>query len=123
MSLKVLVIDDDPMVTEIYNGILTAQGFEVFLANSGPKGLEAMQKLNPDVIVLDLMMPGMNGWEVCQQIRTFSQAPILMITAVVDPDGVMRALEAGADDYLIKPTPGEVIAARIRRLARRSATD
>jgi DNA-binding response OmpR family regulator len=123
VSTKVLVIDDDPTITQIYHDILTTEGFEVFLANSGPTGLEAAQKLKPDVIVLDLMMPGMNGWEVCRQIRTFSQAPILMITAVVDPDGVMRALEAGADDYLIKPVPLGVIATRIRRLARQSAID
>lgn len=118
--IQVLVIDDDPTITTLYQNILPPQGFDVLVANSGPEGVQAARKLQPDVIVLDLIMPGMTGWEVCREIRTFSQTPILVLSAVVDAGEETRALDAGADDYLVKPIPRGILAARLRRLAQQA---
>ena len=114
------MIDDDTRLTAIYSELLTLEGFEVSVANLGVKGIELARQFQPDVIMLDLMMPGMTGWEVCRKIRTFSDVPILMISAVVDSDGVMQALEEGANDYLVKPVPGGVLVSRLKRLARQA---
>ena len=105
MLPKLLVIDDDRAITDMFELTLPREGFEVFTANSGLEGVEAVRKFEPDVLVVDLMMPGMDGWQVCQEIRSFSQVPILILSAVVDSQKVARALDAGADDYLVKPAP------------------
>lgn len=113
---KVLIIDDDVLVTNMIKETLDPDSFEVFVANSGSEGIETTRQLKPDVIVLDLMMPGMSGWEVCRTIRTFSQVPILVLSAVIDSERVTRALDDGADDYLVKPVPTGMLASRIKRL-------
>ena len=113
---KVLAVDDDVIMTKMLDKILTANAFEVSTANNGLDAIEAVRRDVPDVIVLDLMMPDLNGWEVCREIRTFSQVPILVLSAVVDSEGVMRALEEGANDYLVKPVPVGVLISTLRRL-------
>ena len=120
MAISVLIIDDDPVLTTVLVDTLPAEGFDVSVAASGSEGVEQAQQGKPDVIVLDLMMPGMSGWQVCEQIRAFSQVPILVLTSLVDADGVELALEKGADDYLVKPVPHSALAARLRRLARQT---
>jgi DNA-binding response OmpR family regulator len=90
--------------------------FEVFTVNSGAEAIKATRDLNPNVIVLDLMMPGITGWEVCRTIRTFSQVPILVLSAVVDSEMVMQSLEEGANDYLVKPVPRGVLISHIKNL-------
>ena len=120
MLPKLLVIDNDRAVTEMLQFIMSHEGFEVFTANSGSEGIEAVRKLQPDVLVVDLMMPGMDGWQVCQEVRTFSQVPILVLSAVVDSQKVTRALDAGADDYLVKPAPEGALASRLKRLVRQA---
>lgn len=117
---KVLIIDDDYTLTEMLKLTMPQQGFEVLTANSGPEGIETASESQPDVIVLDLMMPDMDGWQVCRKIRSFSQVPILVVSAIVDAQQVMRALDEGADDYLVKPIVPGVLISRLKRLVRQA---
>jgi DNA-binding response OmpR family regulator len=120
MSTKVLVIDDDPLVTNFLRDSLSRISFEVFVAHTGPEGIKIIHQVQPDVVVLDLMMPGMSGWEACQAIRVFSQVPILVLSAVIDHELVMRALDYGADDYIVKPVATNVLASRLTRLTQQA---
>ena len=90
MATKLLIIDDNPGITDMLELILPPEGFDVTTTNNGPDGIEATKRLEPDVILLDLMMPGVDGWQVCREIRSFSQLPILILSAVVDSDEVAR---------------------------------
>jgi two-component system KDP operon response regulator KdpE len=81
-----------------------------------------IRELQPDLVVLDLMMPEMDGWEVCRSVRQFSQVPIIILSALNDPSMIASVLDAGADDYLTKPTPSRVLVAHINRLAKRNGT-
>lgn len=116
MLPKVLVIDDDPTITETFATVIPPLGFEVMVTNSGTEGIELARQWQPDVIMLDLMMPVMDGWQVCQQIRTFSRVPILILSAVIDTQRVIYALDQGADDYMVKPAPLGVLGARLKQL-------
>jgi two-component system response regulator MprA len=118
--IKVLVIDDDPILTNFLKESLGRSSFEVFVSNSGTEGIKIIHQIQPDVVVLDLMMPGMSGWEVCKAIRIFSQVPILVLSAVIDHELVMRALDNGADDYIVKPVATNVLVSRLRRLTQQS---
>ncbi len=120
---RVLVIDDDQAMTEMLRLVLEPNAFDVHEAHSGPEGIEAARQLKPEVIVLDLLMPGMDGWEVCEEIRTFSQVPILVLSAISKPGIIARALDAGADDYLLKPMPSNVLIAHLKKLARRARAE
>jgi len=120
---RILVIDDDQAMTEMLRLVLEPNAFEVHEAHSGPDGIEAARSLNPEVVVLDLLMPGMDGWEVCKEIRTFSQVPILVLSAISKPGIVARALDEGADDYLLKPMPSSVLIAHLKKLARRARAE
>ena len=120
MSIKVLVIDDDPAKTELLILLLRTRGFEVFTANSGEEGIKKVVELLPDILILDLMMSGVDGWEVCSKVRKFSTTPILVLSALDAPGMVASALDAGADDYLIKPVPSSVLMAHLHNLARRA---
>ncbi|MGB8212249.1 MAG: response regulator [Anaerolineales bacterium] len=117
------MIDDDPAMTELLTLFLRTHGLDAYMANSGEDGLRLMRKLSPDVIILDLMMPGMNGWQVCTEIRSFSNVPILILTALDNPGMVASTLDAGADDYLVKPVPSGVLIAHLNTLARRAVTE
>lgn len=119
MSTKILVIDDDVTLTDMVRVLLEANEYQVYTANSGTDGIEAARECQPDLIVLDLMMPDVDGWHVCRAIRSFSQVPILVLSAVIDTEGVMRVLEEGADEYLIKPVPVGVLVANVRQMAQR----
>jgi DNA-binding response OmpR family regulator len=116
MTTKILVIDDDTAVTDLLSVLLRSQGFEVLATNSSSDGLGYVREAEPDMIVLDLMMPEIDGWEVCRSVRTFSQVPIIVLSALNDPSMVASVLDAGADDYLTKPTPSRVLVAHINRL-------
>ena len=100
--------------------VLPPEGFEVTSVNSGSAGIAATQQLNPDVIVLDLMMPGVDGWQVCRKIRSFSQVPILILSAVIDSEQVNRALNEGANDYLVKPARLDELVAHMKKLVENS---
>ncbi len=99
--------------------LLKQHDFDVSTAHSGQVGIETARHLAPDIVIVDLMMPGVDGWEVCRTIRTFSQVPILVISAVTDSARVMRALDEGATDYLIKPVPPGLIIARLKKLVQK----
>jgi DNA-binding response OmpR family regulator len=116
--MKVLIIDDDPAMTEILKLLLAPFYYDVTAANTGQEGINLVKQQQPDIILLDLMMPEMNGWQVCKKIRKFSQIPIIILSALDNPGMVADALDAGADDYLIKPVPNRVLTARIEKLVR-----
>ena len=117
--LKVLVIDDDPAMTELLAMLLKTHSLDVYMANTGEEGINLSREISPDVIILDLMMPGMAGWQVCTQVRSFSNVPILILSALDNPGMVASALDDGADDYLVKPVPVGVLLAHINTLTRR----
>ena len=118
--MKILVIDDDPAMTDLLKLLLEPASSDILTANSGPDGILLAQTKTPDVIILDLMMPDMNGWQVCKAVREFSKVPILILSALDSPGLVAAALDAGADDYLIKPVPSNVLMAHIQNLVRRT---
>jgi DNA-binding response OmpR family regulator len=120
MTIKLLVIDDDVAVTDLLSLLLRSQGFEVSATNNSADGLSMIRELEPDLVVLDLMMPEMDGWEVCRSVRQFSQVPIIILSALNDPSMIASVLDAGADDYLTKPTPSRVLVAHINRLTKRN---
>ncbi len=119
-TMKILVIDDDPAMTDLLKLLLAPAAAEVIAANSGPDGIRLANDSKPDVITLDLMMPDINGWQVCKAIRKVSSIPILILSALDSPGLVAAALDAGADDYLIKPVPSSVLLAHIHKLVRRN---
>jgi DNA-binding response OmpR family regulator len=122
MTTKIFVIDDDSAVTDLLSVLLNTQGFNVWATNSSSEGLTQIREKAPDLVILDLMMPEMDGWEVCKAVRAFSDVPIIVLSALNDPSMVASVLDAGADDYLTKPTPSRVLVAHIKRLVDRKGT-
>ena len=118
---RVLLIEDDEAVREGLSLALTYQGHTVDAVRTGEEGLELLMSVAPDVVVLDLMLPGVDGFEVCRRIRASGDLPIIMLTARNDDIDVVAGLEAGADDYVAKPAQARVLEARIRAVLRRSA--
>lgn len=118
--MKVLVIDDDPSMTELLALLLRPITLEVITANTAPDGIMMAKDEAPDVVVLDLMMPDMDGYQVCSAIRTNSAVPILILSALDMPGMVSKALDAGADDYLIKPVTSGILIAHLNNLVRRA---
>ncbi|MGQ0601457.1 MAG: response regulator transcription factor [Anaerolineales bacterium] len=123
MSKTVLVIDDEPKIAEICRDYLTAAGFGVLAAGTGPQGLALARKDKPDLVVLDLMLPGMDGLDVCRELRRESNVPIIMLTARVEESDKLVGLELGADDYLTKPFSPRELVARVRAVLRRGAPE
>jgi len=121
VAKKILVIDDEPKIVEISRDYLKAAGFDVLEAQDGPSGLAAARSMHPDVIVLDLMLPGMDGYDVCRELRRESDVPIIMLTARVEESDKLIGLELGADDYITKPFSPRELVARVRTLLRRTA--
>lgn len=122
MSTQVLVVDDDPRITSLLRRALRFAGHTVRVAQDGPEALAMAEAAVPDLVILDVMLPGLDGLEVCRRLRAIADTPILMLTARDDvPDRVL-GLDAGADDYLVKPFALEELLARVRALLRR-ATD
>ncbi len=101
MRSRVLVVDDDPALAEMLTIVLRGEGFETAVVRDGAKALDAFRETHPDVILLDLMLPGMSGLEVCKEIRSESGIPIIMLTAKTDTVDVVLVLEAGADVYVM----------------------
>jgi DNA-binding response OmpR family regulator len=119
MAIDILLIDDDPDFSIMLRTLLRGKDFQVHTIYTGEGGIEACRQETPDVVILDLLMPGMDGWEVCEQIRNFSDVPIMILSALGAPASVARALDAGADDYLIKPIHASLLASRLNALVRR----
>ncbi|MDF3048593.1 MAG: two component transcriptional regulator, winged helix family [Pseudonocardia sp.] len=119
MKSRVLVVDDDPALAEMLTIVLRGEGFDTAVVGDGTRALPAVRDLRPDVVLLDLMLPGMNGIDVCRAIRTESGVPIVMLTAKSDTVDIVLGLESGADDYVVKPFKPKELVARIRARVRR----
>jgi len=115
----VLVVDDERNVTRLVRMYLTADGFHVETAANGEEAIEKARTARPDIVILDLMMPAMDGWEVCRRLRTHSDVPIIMLTARSDDVDKIVGLELGADDYLTKPFNPRELVARVKAVLRR----
>ena len=120
MKSRVLVVDDDPALAEMLTIVLRGEGFDTAVVGDGTRALPAVRDLRPDVVLLDLMLPGMNGIDVCRAIRTESGVPIVMLTAKTDTVDIVLGLESGADDYVVKPFKPKELVARIRARVRRT---
>lgn len=118
-----LVIDDDADMTEMLRLILEPNAFEVTVSHSGQEGIESAHSLNPEVVILDLSMSDMDSWQVCKEIRLFSQVPILMLSAISNPGIVANALDEGADDFILKPVTSSVLIAHLKRLVWRARAE
>ncbi|HSG87215.1 MAG TPA: response regulator transcription factor [Candidatus Limnocylindrales bacterium] len=118
-SRRVLVVDDEPPLVDLVRGYLVREGFEVLSAGDGIRALELLRTEPIDVVVLDVMLPGLDGIEVCRQLRTFSDAYVLMLTARGEEIDRVVGLTVGADDYLVKPFSPRELVARIKALLRR----
>lgn len=116
---KILVVDDEKSIVELIRGYLEREGFEVFAAFDGPAALECVRELAPELVVLDVMLPGLDGIEVCRQLRQFSDAYVLMLTARAEEVERIVGLTIGADDYLTKPFSPRELVARVRAMLRR----
>lgn len=117
---KVLIISDGATVSDNLRMTLEASGFEVSRAPSSTAGINAAREQIPDAIILDSVMPVLNGVEICKAIRQFSQAPILMLSVIDQPSIIAKVLDAGADDYLVKPVASNVLQAYLNKFSRRN---
>jgi len=116
---RVLVIDDDTALAEMIGIVLRGEGFEVSVCADGASALDAVRRTRPDLVLLDLMLPGLDGFEVCRLIRAESMVPVVMLTARSDTSDIVRGLEVGADDYVPKPFKPKELVARVRARLRR----
>ncbi|GAA4403660.1 two-component system response regulator MtrA [Tsukamurella soli] len=120
MKSRILVIDDDPALAEMLTIVLRNEGFDSAVVGDGTAALSAAREFRPDLVLLDLMLPGMNGIDVCRVLRADSSVPIIMLTAKSDTVDVVLGLESGADDYVIKPFKPKELVARVRARLRRT---
>src|SRR6195952_5586017 len=122
MRTRVLVVDDDPALAEMLTIVLRGEGFDTAVVRDGARAVDVFRDTHPDLILLDLMLPGMSGLEICKEVRLESGVPIIMLTAKTDTVDVVLGLEAGADDYVMKPFKPKELTARIRARLRRTDT-
>jgi two-component system, OmpR family, KDP operon response regulator KdpE len=120
MINKILIVDDDPATIKFIAANLEANNYEVVKARDGEEALKAVEKECPDLVILDIMMPKIDGFEVCRRLREWSQLPVIMLSARCDEEDKVKCLDMGADDYLCKPFGLDEILARIRAVLRRS---
>uniref|UniRef100_UPI002454BE02 response regulator n=1 Tax=Nocardia cyriacigeorgica TaxID=135487 RepID=UPI002454BE02 len=114
MKPKILVVDDDMALAEMLTIVLRGEGFDPHVVGDGTQALSAVREIRPDLVLLDLMLPGMNGIDVCRVLRADSGVPIVMLTAKTDTVDVVLGLESGADDYIVKPFKPKELVARVR---------
>jgi two-component system KDP operon response regulator KdpE len=118
---KILAIDDDPIFLRVIDQVLTPQGYEVLQAGQGQEGLRLLFAEKPDLVLLDVVMPRMDGWQTCQRIREISDIPIIMLTGKQKAEeDIVRGLDYGADEYLVKPIGSKELVARVRAVLRRT---
>jgi len=120
MSNKILVVDDDLNICELLKLYLENEGYTAFVANDGQAAVDTFASKNPDLVLLDIMLPKMDGWQVCREIRKTSSVPIIMLTAKGETFDKVLGLELGADDYVTKPFDAKEVMARIKAVLRRS---
>lgn len=123
MSKKILIVEDDGNIRELLRLYLEREGYEITEATNGEEGVELWRKINPDMILLDVMMPIMDGWQVCKIIRKESKVPIIIMTAKGETFDKVNGLEMGADDYIVKPLEMREVIARVRAIFRRLAPE
>ena len=123
MGSTILIVEDDPDTLEIVAMYLRRDGHKVVTAGDGRDGLRLAREASPDLVVLDLMLPGLDGMEVCRSLRAESQVPVVMLTARVEEEDRLAGLDLGADDYVTKPFSPRELAARVRAVLRRTARD
>jgi DNA-binding response OmpR family regulator len=123
LAATVLIVEDDPDTVNLVRLYLRRDGYKVLSAPDGREGLKLAQDAGPDLVVLDLMLPGMDGLEVCRELRRDSNVPIIMLTARVEEEDRLEGLNLGADDYVTKPFSPRELAARVRAVLRRTARD
>lgn len=120
---KILVVDDEIKIVEVVKSYLNHSGYDVFEAYNGKQVLELFDKVNPSLLILDLMLPDMTGEDICKQIRKQSRVPIIMLTAKVEEEDILKGLDIGADDYITKPFSPRQLVARVNALLRRASDD
>ncbi len=120
MSTRILVVDDEPLYVHLLQVNLKAEGYEVITGNNGEEALEKVSSQSPDLVILDVMMPKLDGITTCERIRQFSNVPIIMLTARGEEQDRVRGLNAGADDYVVKPFSATELVARVRAVLRRA---
>ena len=120
MQYKILIVDDDENICELLRLYLQKDGFETAVAGNGRQAVDLAQKYSPDLILLDIMMPELDGWQACREIRKFSEVPIIMLTAKGETFDKILGLELGADDYVTKPFDTKEVIARIKAVLRRT---
>lgn len=121
--IRVLIIDDDPATSEMLKLVISQLTSDIFIANSGEECLSLTKQHTPDILILDLVMPDMNGAEICKEIRKFSSVPILILSAIDNPKLIAETLNAGADNFLSKPVPSAMLFAHIQKLVKRFRTE
>ena len=123
MSQKVLVVEDDINIAELLRLYLQKDGFEVSHAADGGKAVEMAKEIQPDLVLLDIMLPVMDGWQVCRELRKTMKMPIIMLTAKGETEDKVSGLEMGADDYIVKPFEVKELLARVHAVLRRTGDD
>ena len=123
MSQKVLVVEDDNNIAELLRLYLQKDGFEVSHAADGGKAVEMAKEIQPDLVLLDIMLPVMDGWQVCRELRKTMKMPIIMLTAKGETEDKVSGLEMGADDYIVKPFEVKELLARVHTVLRRTGDD
>ena len=117
---KILVVDDDSNIAELLRLYLEKEGYEVFTANNGGDAVKVYKEKEPDLMLLDIMLPVLDGWQVCREVRKFSEKPIIMITAKGETFDKVLGFELGADDYIVKPFEPKEVMARVKAVLRRT---
>jgi DNA-binding response OmpR family regulator len=121
-NARILIVDDDVNICELLRLYLEKEGFETHVVTDGLQAVGAFETIQPDIILLDIMLPGMDGWQICREIRQSSDTPIIMLTAKGETFDKVLGLELGADDYITKPFETKEVVARIKAVLRRTAT-
>lgn len=120
MEARLLLIEDDVILSETLRLMLTYKGFSVEVVGDAITGLQKAHIIRPDVVLLDIMLPGMDGWQACTKLREMSDVPIIMLTALNSPKAMVKGLNMGADDYIMKPVAIDELTARIQAVLRRT---
>ena len=120
---RILVVDDEPKIVEVVKSYLKNSGYNVFEAYNGKQAFELFEKVSPSLVVLDLMLPDITGEEICRSLRKKSRVPIIMLTARIEEEDILKGLDIGADDYITKPFSPRQLVARVAALLRRTEED
>ena len=121
MAEKILIVDDDTNICELLRLYLEKEGYEISIANNGGDAVKMYKDVDPDLMLLDIMLPVLDGWQVCREVRKFSEKPIIMLTAKGETFDKVLGFELGADDYVTKPFDTKEIVARVKAVLRKAA--